>query len=81
MRVSLASHGLITFQDVKSITAYATPGLKSAVHIAVDQNSGSDDIMIYLSDSILAARLIDAINTVVGERATELLEASAMEDA
>jgi len=79
MRVSLASHGLITFQDVKSITAYAAPGLKSAVHIAVDQNGGSDDIMIFLSDSILAARLIDAINTVVGERATELLEASVKE--
>jgi len=79
MSASVAFHGLVTFQGVKSITAYATPGLKSAVHIAVDQNSGSDDIMIYLSDSILAARLIDAINTVVGERATELLEASAMD--
>lgn len=79
MRASITSHGLVEFHGVKSITAYATPGLKSAVHIAVDQNGGSDDIMIFLSDSILAARLIDAINTVVGERATELLEASVKE--
>ena len=69
------------FHNAKSIAAYATPGLKSAVHLVVHQTDGSDDITIFLSDSILAARLIDAINTVVGDRATELLEASAMEDA
>ncbi len=77
----MASH--LSLHKVKSATASTSHAVTGAftIDFATDDPYSVHSVTVFSDDAVLAARLVEAINRISRDRATELAEASRAEAA